>query len=425
MTLRATTYTALAICSVLLAAGCGSSSAGSSPSTTPVQSSSTGSGTGSTAGITATTITIGQLADVGGPIPGLFQGAENGVAAWAAYVNSKGGIGGRKVVVDFQDSALNCATFKTGIQGLVKNVAALVGIASVADVCGNPTVVANPGLLDTPAFSANDQLYSMQNVVASTPFPPGFPTSGYLWVKNKYGASAVAKTAALYNDQSPADAGRERAAAETVGFKYLYTRGVGPTETNFTSDILRMKADGVQVVDMTATSVTYATNFLQQAAQQNFHPLAVIAPTAYNREFFQLLGNPSLGSNTVMPLSEAAFLAPNDGPEVATMTTWVNKVHPGAVMDVFTLYGWAAGLLFQQAVEKAEKTGSLTRGSILNAAKSITSFDANGLLPTENPGGRVPSNCVAVVGVDNGKFVRLDPAMGFDCSLGKYYFSAG
>src|SRR5438128_11991797 len=62
-------------------------------------------------GVTATEIHIAIAADVDNPfVPGLFQGAVDGVKGAAAYINSKeggGGLAGRKVVVDFIDTHLN------------------------------------------------------------------------------------------------------------------------------------------------------------------------------------------------------------------------------------------------------------------------------------------------------------------------------
>src|SRR3954447_18053366 len=62
-------------------------------------------------GVTATEIHIAVIADVDNPIvPGLFQGAVDGVNGAAKYLNSKAGgrgVAGRKLVVDFTDSKLN------------------------------------------------------------------------------------------------------------------------------------------------------------------------------------------------------------------------------------------------------------------------------------------------------------------------------
>src|SRR5580704_6055780 len=115
---RARTLTAAVMAAGLLAA-CGSNSKTASTATVARSSTSAPSGTaargGGTQGLTSSTITLGHIADISGPVPGLMQGTSFGIDAWAAYVNSTGGIDGRKVVIDDKDSALNCNTFTNSI----------------------------------------------------------------------------------------------------------------------------------------------------------------------------------------------------------------------------------------------------------------------------------------------------------------------
>ncbi len=154
-----------------------------------------------------------------------------------------------------------------------------------------------------------------------------------------------------------------------------------------------------------------------QAAQQNFHPKAVISSTAYDPSFFKLLGNPSYADNVVIYLEQAMYLGQDSSqvPEIGTMTQWVRKVHPGATMNLFTVDGWAAGLLFQQALEKAGSNP--TQAILTSALKGVTSFTANGLLPTENISGHKISVCGVIVTTHGTNFVRTDPATsGFECN---------
>ena len=51
-------------------------------------------------GVSPTTITVTVIADVNNSIrPGLFKGSWDGMKAWGDYINSKGGLACRKVVV--------------------------------------------------------------------------------------------------------------------------------------------------------------------------------------------------------------------------------------------------------------------------------------------------------------------------------------
>ena len=52
---------------------------------------------------------------------------------------------------------------------------------------------------------------------------------------------------------------------------------------------------------------------------------------------------------------------------------------------------------------------AITRAGLLTAIKGITSFDAGGLTPKINVGGRVGSACLVGMQVKDGKFVRIEP----------------
>ena len=421
----------------LVVAGCGSSS---HPTSSPTTTASTSSGSTATTavvpsggssgagsvGITKTTITVGQLADVSGPVPGLFTGAVDGMDAWAADVNSTGGIDGRKVVIDHQDAGLSCPTYTNAIKSLASSVFADVGTFSLVDVCGETTLKANPYFEDIEGAVLNSAIEPLANVISPIPAPNGFSTTGYQWVKDTYGAAAVAKTADLWGSTEKFDFDEQEAAAESIGYKYVYNRGYAPTETNFTSDILRMKADGVEVIDMIDTNAADMADFLEQSAQQNFHPKAVITAAAYDLSFFKDLGNAADAAPLVMPLPFALYLPGGDAatvPEVATFQKWMQSTHPGDPLNLFGLDSFAAGVLFQQAMSKLGNDP--TRAQLATALHGITSFDADGLIPTDDPSSKQGAVCYVIVKTANGGFVRTaPPKTGYLCN-GVYHYYSG
>lgn len=389
------------------------SSSGSTGATIPAPAAITGTLSGP--GVTATTITIGQIATVSGPVPGLFQGAFDGLAAWAAWVNANGGIDGRQVKIDKVDDGFNCTTYTNAMKQFVTSAFAVLGNVTLEDTCGTTVLNANPNLLDIQALTLDPKLYNVANAYTAAPTPPGGITTGLQYIKNKF-PNDITKVAALTGQSAAVNGREERLTAESIGFKYLYTRDIGDFETNYTSDILRMKNDGVKIVDLSSVAVTNTADFLQQAAQQNFHPDVVYGASAYDSKFFKLVGNASLANNVLIaPVPDTLYLGQDRSsvPAVNTFLTWMEK--NGSSANLYAVDAWADGQLLIKAMQAAGS--NITQASVAQAIKTVTNFDADGLIAPTDPGQKLGTKCVVVAGVQNGQWKRLDPTgSGFDCS---------
>ena len=412
----------------LAVTACSSSSHSSSASTSsssPGSSGQTGAtiappakvtGSLSGPGVTASTITIGQITTTTGPVPGLFQGANDGLDAWAAWINANGGLAGRQVKIQHVDDAFNCTTYTNAMQQFATSAFAVVGNFTLEDTCGKKVLVSHPELVDIQAAELDPTLYAIPNVYSATPNPPGAATTGLLYMKSKY-PTAVTHAAQLVGQAAAANGKEEMLTGQSVGYKYLYVRDVPDLTTNFTSDILRMKSAGVQFVDMQALAVTSDANFLQQAAQQDFHPTVVYSAAAYDAQLFKLLGNGSLANNVIWSaLPYSLYLGQDRAtvPAVNTFLTWLEKTKPGDSANLFAVEAWSAGQLLTQAMQKAG--GSVTPSSIQQAITGINSFNADGLIAPTNPGQKQGTHCVVMANVRNAAWVRANPSSGFDCS---------
>lgn len=377
-------------------------------------------GTLSGPGVTATTITLGQITTITGPVPGLFQGANDGLDAWAAWVNANGGIDGRKVKIDHVDDGFNCSTYTDAMEQFATSAFAVVGNFTLEDTCGKKVLTAHPNMLDLQAAILDPTLYDLPNIYTATPNPPGASTTGLEYMKSRY-PEAVTHAAELSGQAAAANGREEMLTAESVGYKYLYVRDVPDLTTNFTSDILRMKSAGVQFVDMTALAVTSDADFLQQAAQQNFHPDVLYGSSSYDASLFKLLGDASLADGVVWAaLPYALYLGQDRAsvPAVNTFLTWLQNTKPGDSANLFAVEAWAAGQLLLEAMQKAGS--SVTSASVQKAIRGITSFNADGLIAPTGPGQRQGSRCMVMANVVNGAWVRVHPSSGFDCS-GTYH----
>ncbi|MFN2539013.1 MAG: ABC transporter substrate-binding protein, partial [Mycobacteriales bacterium] len=81
-----------------------------------------GNGGATDVGVTATTLTVGTIADQSGPRPGLFNGTIAGARAYFAYVNSQGGVYGRRLQTSVGDSGTACNQTADAHKALINKV---------------------------------------------------------------------------------------------------------------------------------------------------------------------------------------------------------------------------------------------------------------------------------------------------------------
>lgn len=366
-------------------------------------------------GITPTEIVIGHVTMLSGPVPGLFEGSVRGINAYAAYVNSKGGIGGRKVRVEVRDDQFDAAQNRSVTQDLLGKTFGLVGSISLYDDA-SAAEVAKSGAPDIPALTLNKVRADLPNSFAPQPNADHAPTGQFLWFQREF-PEAVKAVGSVYGDVPSAKRSHEnfRRAAESVGYAWKYDRGYQPTETDFTADIIRMRQSGVKAVFLIALDAKNVARVLKAASQQNWKPdVWILGASAYDKTLLTLAGPAAEG---VHIFSIASLYAGEDAgaiPEVKLFNEWHNRVAPGKSIDYYAVTAWSAGMMFAQAVEKAGPNP--TRASVVAALRTITKFTANGLQAETDPANKRPSTCFLIMKVEGGKYRRVDPAgTGFRC----------
>ena len=410
------------------------SSTSSTSTTTTGASATTGTSGGSakipasafsdTTGLTSDSVTLGNVSTL---YAGLFKGSLVGTQAYAAYVNSTGGLNGRKVLVDSYDDGYQGAPNKQAHQQVVQKDFAQVGGFSLQDSYGETVMAANPGVPDV-TVPLDQALADLPNLFSPDPGKVGWPTGGLLYFKSKYPA-AVKHVASLVADQPSAITkwGGEKAAMESVGYDVIYDQQFNITQTDFTQNVLAMKQAGVQILFLDQMPANYAAAVIKALNQQSFHPVVVFGASTYSESLIPDAGGAAATNGdylyqlTPLYLGEDATVLPS----VNTFLSWVQKASPGFKPDLYTLFGWLSAQLFAQAFTAAGK--SPTRGSVLQQLGKITSFNGNYLITTGNPAGKVPGYCYVMSRVANGTFQRLDdppvsgPTHGYRCD-GSYYY---
>jgi len=439
---KRTGWLAVAVALCLAVAACSSSSnSGSLGGTSTTAKSASGCAgktlTSSEVGVSPTDITVTVMADIGSPLsPGLFQGSIDGVNAWAAYVNANGGLACRQVKVIQADSKLNADEAKNGVTSACGNSLVLLGTTALflndmrpVEGCRDKAGVAT-GIPDLPVLQTEpvEQCSPISFAVipngASCPYK-GSGVRSYQavtpaidWFKknvttNLHGIFVVpadlpstitASTplyAAIQDDGVKLDAEYGASGLWTQSQYTAVAQAIKSHNATWVMNgldyagTLKMRkeavAQGVNSVKVWACSLQcYAPNFITQGG----------SAVEGQYSWLQFLPFEDKGSNPTLD----AFLQYDKKP------------------DSFGLQAFAAGLLFQQAVESIVQTSgpnAITRAAILTQIRTVHAFDAGGMLVKTDIAGKTPSPCIAIVQVKNGAWVRVDPVKKgtFDCSL--------
>ncbi len=383
-----------------------------------------GNGGATDVGVTADSITLGNVADMGGPVPGLFEGAVIGTQAYIAKVNSEGGVYGRKLKLKVGDGQLDCSRNRAETADLAPKVFAFVGSFSLFDDCGADVLKANPGIPDLHgALGPKSQALASNFSVA--PLGKGWRTGPLNYYKTKYGAK-FQKIGAIYANvgTGPSLWRNTVSAIESTGGKVVSEHPYGATDTDFTSTVVRMRNDGVQMIYINTTDGATTARFVNAARSQNVDWPIIFGATAYDQNFLKQAGANAEGVYNDQQFAQ--FFNTDDAGKikaVAEFQKWTTAAAgPKATKDLFAAYGWASAQLFVQALTKAGPKA--TRADVMKVLKTVTSFDADGLLAPANPAGKKPGTCWILNVVKNGKFVRVDtPTDKFRCD-GSYHYAS-
>ncbi len=365
----------------------------------------------STTGITKTSVSVGNISIITGPVPGLFQGAAIGAQAYFDYINSQGGVNHRKINFHSYDDAFSGTTNQSLAAQSASKDFALAGSFSLFDSFSCNVLATNPAVPDV-SVTLDSATNALPNVFSPQPLGSGGSEAGYSYIKSKF-PNAIKAVGNLYSNVDTAISqwhGQE-ALMKHLGYKIAYQRAVSPVETNFAADVVNFKKNHVQFVFITDGTAQIYAALVKEMRKQNFKPQVIMsAGPIYTPDFVSQAGG-AANANGVWNVQGQSLYLGQDAksiPAVKTFNTWVQKAHKGFKPDLFTLYGWASAQLFSQALKAAGP--SPTRGKVLTALGKIQTFTASNLIAPSNPAKKIPANCVVFSQVKNGQFARTAPS---------------
>ncbi len=378
-----------------------------------------GNGGATATGVTASTITVGNIASISGVAPGLTQSAQQATEAWAAYVNSTGGICGRQVKVQPFDDGNDSGTNYADAQQSCSSDFAMVGNASGFDD-GSAQAVGACGIPDMAAEVSTAAAGGTADIFGASPGNDHYWALGPAnYLKSTY-PNAIGHAAMIYLNVSATQtqASHEVSAYQGVGFNYGGdVISTTPTNANYGSIVQKLQSDGVQYVTEYSDDNS-AERLLQAMQQANYSPSVVDwFSEEYSPQFAQQTA-PESNGDLVLMSATAAYEEAGGNPGMQLMESWLNRVAPGYHHDIFAILAWSAGLAFEQAAK--EVGPDLTRAALIAKLQGITSWTGGGVTPPVDIGQKIPSKCFFYMKIENGAFQRVYPSAPntYDCNSG-------
>ena len=357
-------------------------------------------------GITDDEIVIGNSSDVSGPVPGLFESAQDATKAFVTYFNKTNpdGICGRTLVLKLYDSRTDAAADQRNHVDACENVFAMVGSMSAFD-SGGAAATQDCGLPDirSAAVTGDRQrcttCFGAQSTIAGevNNAVPDYVLENF--------EDASQNAASLFiNAGAAAENGRlQPQAYEQRGMRFPYVQGIETSEFNYAPFVQQLKDQGIGYVQFTA-AIPQFVRLAQAMTQQGYDPdVFMLDPTAYEPGFIEQGGDDVEGATiytNFVPFEEAG-----SSPETQLYLDWLQNTKPGATPDFFGVFSWSAARLF---VEKAAALGGdLSRESLIGAVKATDNWTANGLHSPQRVGPKHTGECFRFLQVKDGQFVPL------------------
>ncbi len=360
-------------------------------------------------GVTDGEITVGNIATLSGPIPGLGEGGAAATRAYVAFRNATGGVCGRSIKLLSGDDGQDNSRYRSIVNDFNSKVFAIVGGLAGGDA-GGIEIVKDTGI---PVVSVPVSLdfHHVPTVFGVNPpyADPNQPTGKYHYLVQQ----GATKVALVYPgiDQTRAEVNaKHRPQMEASGMKIVLTEEFPLGTLNYDS-VARAVANSGADYMLFVSEVGADASMAKSMANTGYHLKFADYLTGYSPKFIDLAGDAAEGSTAwirVLPNEEAGGNA-----EQNRFLDWMDKAAPGIAPDVFAADSWAAAKAFFDTLETLP--GPISRASFVDTIRKVKKFDAGGFLGPIQLGPNVTNGCVIGMIVDGGKWRRMAPATGFLC----------
>jgi branched-chain amino acid transport system substrate-binding protein len=341
---------------------------------------------GSTPGVSSSTITIGSS----GPLTGeaaAAAGVLKGADAYFKYVNSRGGVNGRKIDFKYLDDAYDPSRAVQNVRQLIQqdNVFALfsvvgtngnLAIRDFANAAGVPTVFSASG---ATTFGRDYKKYPW-----TIGYLPPYAEEGEIYAKHILVTNAKkAKVAILYQSD---DYGKDLLSGFRKGLgakartTIVQTVGYDPTASDVQSQVAQLKASGANTFCVFAFG-KFAIQAFQYANKLGWKPKIYVNDVASASSIMQI--NPQTtaeGAISILWGKDPATPKFKDDVGVKLAAKIIKKYVPGGnPSDGFLVAGMAEAFSMVDALKASGK--NLTRKGLMNAVTHMNEANNPFLVP--------------------------------------------
>ena len=344
-----------------------------------------------------------------------------------ALINKQGGIGGRKLAMDFIDSQLNPNETRNAFISACGQDYALVGtgaflVTNIDDIVGCKDQAGQAtGLPDIPAVtsgyldSCGSVIYPLNgsqiDCSTQTQTPQRFTglAGDSKYLNKKYGplhGTLIVSSDSKATQRSSTVLGLF---AQKAGIKIGNTVPMTSraTQIQYTPVIQQIKQNGDNY-NLSGTPADNVIEMRQEAQLQGFTDPKFTWTCLLNCYDKKLVDAGSVVDGTRVSMTYLPF---EEAKSNKTLANFVKYVGADKI-NGFAMWGFASTLLFAQVAKQVVKdhgVNGLTRANLLTALKNTHSFNAGGMYGTVDPGNRLSSSCFMILDLKGGKFVREYP----------------
>lgn len=361
-------------------------------------------------GITDDTVTLANASDLSGPVPGIFESAQQGLRAYVAYFNSTSDLCGRKLAVEGLDSRTDAGGDQQAYAKACEDAFAAVGSMSAFD-SGGAATAQQCGLPDLRSTTTTPERRDCTTCFATQSVDPDLVGSAMPRYFLKTQKEATQHAALLFINAGAAsvNADRMRNGWAKAGWKVDYFQGIDVSEFNYAPYVQQLKDKGIELVAYVGPYQN-TEKLLAAMKQQGYQPKVFVQDaTIYDQRFTDEAGSEAKG---VYVYSSTKLFDDYSVKEMQLYRSWLDQVKPGAIPNYYGLYAWSAARLFVQ--EAVALGGKLTRASLVSALKGVKNWTGNGLHVPQQVGAKTTSSCASIIQYDGSKWRQVSPG-GFMC----------